>query len=477
MKKIIYSFLFVASFLYPQENALALEQKKLLILPAENYEDPNSISSKTTNIIASEAIKLGRFDVIDRSLLDAILAEQKLQLSGLMNEDDIIEVGNLSSAEEALFIKINTFGQKGVPPKEKNDKKKEKEDEDDSLLEWIVKEAITATIDKKLDGVERYPNNIQTVIQAEVRLINIETGSAIRSFQLYGHHTGGIKAVSLNKALKTLRWQARKKLKQLYILSSEIIELDGRKISIFSGENLGLKQNSIFEISSNDRQKTIKGRTITLPGKPRGLLRITDVGPDASFGVIVRKWRSVQEGNKVYELIDPPTVVDIEIGQNTANGIKIESRLWVNPFNKYTWNISGGLGTVEDSREDMDLFLGLGIGGQVQLFQLGPISPRFGINFPIRFTFTEDDDAHTVSSFIFSPEIGGEISILIGKTKDLFITTHYTFTSLQGKWTYTENSDDEDGELKTLDAVWDKPEPKVNLTGLHFSIGLRFISF
>ena len=109
MKKIIYSFLFVASFLYPQENALALEQKKLLILPAENYEDPNSISSKTTNIIASEAIKLGRFDVIDRSLLDAILAEQKLQLSGLMNEDDIIEVGNLSSAEEALFIKINTF--------------------------------------------------------------------------------------------------------------------------------------------------------------------------------------------------------------------------------------------------------------------------------------------------------------------------------------------------------------------------------
>jgi len=255
MKKIIYSFLFVASFLYPQENALALEQKKLLILPAENYEDPNSISSKTTNIIASEAIKLGRFDVIDRSLLDAILAEQKLQLSGLMNEDDIIEVGNLSSAEEALFIKINTFGQKGVPPKEKNDKKKEKEDEDDSLLEWIVKEAITATIDKKLDGVERYPNNIQTVIQAEVRLINIETGSAIRSFQLYGHHTGGIKAVSLNKALKTLRWQARKKLKQLYILSSEIIELDGRKISIFSGENLGLKQNSIFEISSNDRQK------------------------------------------------------------------------------------------------------------------------------------------------------------------------------------------------------------------------------
>ena len=66
------------------------------------------------------------------------------------------------------------------------------------------------------------------------------------------------------------------------MITSEIIEIQGAYVSILSGENLGLKEGAMFEVSSKNRTKTYKGRTISLPGKTRGLLRITELGLDAS---------------------------------------------------------------------------------------------------------------------------------------------------------------------------------------------------
>ena len=59
--------------------------------------------------------------------------------------------------------------------------------------------SIKVRIDKEMKNVERYPNNIQTIIDGTVQLIDIETGESISSFLIYGEFTGGIKAKSLSK--------------------------------------------------------------------------------------------------------------------------------------------------------------------------------------------------------------------------------------------------------------------------------------
>jgi hypothetical protein len=66
---------------------------------------------------------------------------------------------------------------------------------------------VKAGIDKKMENVERYPNNIQTILSGEVRLLNIETGQSIFSFNFSAEYTGGVKTKSLNEVLKLLRSQ------------------------------------------------------------------------------------------------------------------------------------------------------------------------------------------------------------------------------------------------------------------------------
>ena len=67
----------------------------------------------------------------------------------------------------------------------------------------------------------------------------------------------------------------------------------------------------MFEIASKNRLKTYKGKRISLPGKTRGLVKITDIGLDGSRAKIVRKWRKIKAGQKAYELKSSPWITDM----------------------------------------------------------------------------------------------------------------------------------------------------------------------
>ncbi len=290
MNRIIFILLFLASGIVAQEldDNLTLERKQLMILPASEgkYEE---VADKILSVIANEATAIGRFEVIDRNLVDEILEEQKFQLSGMVSDDQVVKLGELAAAEEALIVNIVHFGQKGVPKTKKEDE--EEEDKDETLFSWVIKKTVTAAVDNTKSAKEKrrleLENNIHTVINANVRLVNVETGLSEKSFNVGASHTGGNRDASLEKALSNITFQVRSKLKELYMITSEIIEVDGSYVSMFSGENLGLKKGAMFEISSKDKIKTYKGKTVTLPGKSRGLIRITDVGPDGSRAKVV----------------------------------------------------------------------------------------------------------------------------------------------------------------------------------------------
>ena len=85
-----------------------------MILPAskDKYE---KVADKIISIIAEQAAAIGRFEVIDRNLVDEILEEQAFQMSGVVSDDQVVELGELVAAEEELIVYIIHFGQKGVP--------------------------------------------------------------------------------------------------------------------------------------------------------------------------------------------------------------------------------------------------------------------------------------------------------------------------------------------------------------------------
>ena len=501
LKQILFSLIFfVFSNVVAQEleDGLTLEKKSVVILPGQDAENPESISSKVTSIVAAKAVELGRFNVIDRTKIESILAEQKRQLSGIVDETQIVEIGNLAAADEALLVKIITFGQRGVPPpkketkkeegeKEEKEEKKEKKEYDESLFEWIIKESVTAGLQKTLEGVELYPNNIQTIIKTEVGLLNIESGVLENNFHIAASHTGGNKTASLSSALNQLGWQISRKLREFYLIASEVIEKEGNKITILTGSDMGLEEGTIFEVNSLDQEKMYKGRVITLPGNPIALARLTNVGKNTSNAEIIRQWKEVKTGHGVNEMIYDPTATEYEIKTRNGSNFSVNAKLWWSPFKKFTTAVTGEIGTIKDMRGEDDPLLGLGIELKTKLLDIERFQLSTGISLPFNYFAKVDDDTNYVSQSFLNPSINLTTSIILHRKRDLFISLQYIPWNNDDKWEYSEiieieNEDDPEEPANDLiyhPAVWDdgKIIPRLNTKGLYITIGMRFFDY
>ena len=501
LKQILFSLIFfVFSNVVAQEleDGLTLEKKSVVILPGQDAENPESISSKVTSIVAAKAVELGRFNVIDRTKIESILAEQKRQLSGIVDETQIVEIGNLAAADEALLVKIITFGQRGVPPpkketkkeegeKEEKEEKKEKKEYDESLFEWIIKESVTAGLQKTLEGVELYPNNIQTIITTEVGLLNIESGILENNFHISASHTGGNKTASLSSALNQLGWQISRKLREFYLIASEVIEKEGNKITILTGSDMGLEEGTIFEVNSLDQEKMYKGRVITLPGNPIALARLTNVGKNTSNAEIIRQWKEVKTGHGVNEMIYDPTATEYEIKTRNGSNFSVNAKLWWSPFKKFTTAVTGEIGTIKDMRGEDDPLLGLGIELKTKLLDIERFQLSTGISLPFNYFAKVDDDTNYVSQSFLNPSINLTTSIILHRKRDLFISLQYIPWNNDDKWEYSEiieieNEDDPEEPANDLiyhPAVWDdgKIIPRLNTKGLYITIGIRFFDY
>ena len=470
---------------FPQEldEDITLEKKWLMILPA-SQEKHGPVADKVTSIIADAATSVGRFEVIDRNLVDEILEEQAFQMSGIVSDEQVVEFGEMAAAEEALIINIVHFGQKGVPkPKKGDDDDKDDDDKDETLFSWVIKKTVTAAVDNTKSAKEKrrleLENNIHTIINANVRLVNVETGISEKSFKLGASHTGGNRDASLEKALSNLTLQVHNKLKELYMITSEVMEVDGKTISILSGENLGLEKGDFFEIASRDKQKTYKGRTISLPGKTRGLARITEVGPDASKAKIVRKWRKVKEGHKAYEMLTSPYIADLSLSYGPLPHYDLTGKFVINPLGLLSGSLNGHFGFIQDSREKMDIYLGMGGSLDFTLFSGFGSTISTSLDLPVCVAFTKDDDKHSVRSGLVMPAARLNLGVQIGKHWDLVLSMKNILITNNLDWTYSEKTGEKDengnDETERVDAVWvpKNSAPNIVPEGLIFSISLR----
>ena len=182
---------------------ITLEKKALMILPA-TQDNEKELADKVLSIISEQATALGRFEVIDRNLVAEILEEQKFQLSGLVSNDQVVQLDELAAAEKALILEIVHFGQKGVP-KEKNDDD-DNDDDDGTLFTWLVKTVVTETIEnaRQVDTLKirlELKNNIHTEFKGNVKLVNVASGVSEHSFSLNASFTGGNRDASLSRVL------------------------------------------------------------------------------------------------------------------------------------------------------------------------------------------------------------------------------------------------------------------------------------
>lgn len=73
------------------------------VLPFEVASGARSVDLKMADIVTTSLFKSGRFEIVERSKIEAIVAEQKLKLSGAIDDaSQVAEVGKLLGAEAVV---------------------------------------------------------------------------------------------------------------------------------------------------------------------------------------------------------------------------------------------------------------------------------------------------------------------------------------------------------------------------------------
>ena len=117
IKHIVILTLFFLPFLASQTIAPDVTdvKERLLVLTADESKPNDALDRKISKIVAEIATDLGRYDVIDRNQLESILNELALHQSGIIAVKDILELGIIASANEAMKVQITHYSQRAFP--------------------------------------------------------------------------------------------------------------------------------------------------------------------------------------------------------------------------------------------------------------------------------------------------------------------------------------------------------------------------
>ena len=77
------------------------------VLPFSSNDDAKYLTDSVTEKLIIQLVNLRRFRVIERSALDKIMEEQKLGLTGFVDEETAIKVGKLAGADMIILGSIN----------------------------------------------------------------------------------------------------------------------------------------------------------------------------------------------------------------------------------------------------------------------------------------------------------------------------------------------------------------------------------
>lgn len=480
MKIILFLFAFSSLLLSRDsiEFRITDERVPLMILASSGGDDSESIESQVTRIVANEAVKLKRFRIIDRTTLEAILEEQALQMSGVVSDSAIVRFGQISAAREALIVDVITFGQKGVKPEEdkEEDRKDRKTARKAGLFGVIVKSLVDVAVsESKKDQEEEYEDNIQTTLQARVTKVDTETGEAITSFTISSSYTGGTRAKSLATVLTRISFQSAIELRSMYRLFTEVLETGPGHVLLYLGDEIGVTPGTLFRITKPRTQRTIRGKSVEISGEAVAIVRSSSVAQNSNNANILRKWGQIEPG---YEALEMPSAI-FSWGMFGTYGLEIAQtsfgfQAYWKSFSRMGGGITFGLGTVKDTRNDIDFTLNFGGDFYFRLVNNPAWSLMGTVKIPVNIAFRPDDDGNNAFSTVFSPRIGGRIDLMTSPNRDLFIQVEYAIGAAQSPWQYTEG---EDEDSKTYRAKWNGVAPEIDPRGIYISLGIRFISF
>lgn len=455
------------------------EKQRLLILPSAATGDLQPVADEAVSIVSDVATSLGRFEVVDRNDLEEILREQALQLTGIVDDSMVVEVGHIAAAHEAIIVDVLNFHQEGIPTKE--DREKDEEEHKKGMFGMMLLAVMKGIVEGKAAPEEEkerdpYAHNIQTTLSVRVKKVEVKTGRTLDSFTATADHTGGTRGYSRARVMEQFRQQALIQIKEFYTLTSEVISVSGGEVLLFLGSTVGVGRGTLFEVVEPDQVTSFRGRDIVVPGHRVGVVEVRESSSESNRSIVLRKWLPVQPGYRALEYTRLPLAFELRYFNTVQTRFSgLQAGLTFRPFHSSSLGGEFRLGNVTDSYSHTDFIFGLGAYGGRRITRFSRVSMAGGLNFHIDFAFRSDDADQTVTTALFSatPQLG--IELLLSESRDLTLAVGYRLSGKSSHWTYSEQTDQ--GSPKQVDATWVGKAPEVGLSGPFFSTGIKFYAF
>ena len=292
------------TFLYSQDNTmgeketLKLEKEAIVVYPIKDNTG-NNLGNVFTDDIINVLSTLGRFRVVDRAHLQQILKEQELALSGLVDLNSAVKVGNLVGAKKMITGSVNYVT---VTPKTR----KVKKEQSVKLLGVPV-----ASAEKEVNEVYGYKSKVKLTLN----FIDIATGEIVKTEQFVGN--GEVKVVDKNlaiqKAVESVVKQIPDAIRKIFILKVVIPKVEDGEVYFPAGDNIGLKKGYRFRVYEFGTPiRDYKGNIIARRKKKVGEVKVSDVYPTAAMGRIL--YGNIKSGDMAEEWVVKEITASIVFG-------------------------------------------------------------------------------------------------------------------------------------------------------------------
>ncbi len=440
----------------PDNEEFYYERPYLLITSATGIPGTeDSIEKEVTDIITACVTDLGSFDIIDRNSVAHLFEEASIDTGKFLDDSVLVKIGRLAFANEMMVVKIVSYWQMDLHTGEYE---KKVIDESEYLLRAVQRDSLMQE------------NNIQTHLLIQIKILDLDSGQQLETVTIEINHTRGSKEESRAGIIEKLINITIRELKNIYLLSPEVVESKNRVVLLNSGSRAGIQKGMLFLIKSPDHLEEYFDEIITIPGKNIGIVSANEISEENTFSTILRQNGYIKPGYRAFEY--PKSIYGLRINFSPAivdSMMSLGAQFFWQPIQRWSYGLGIRMIRVTDSYGDNDFGFGMeGLGG-VHLLS-GPrvrVGGIIGLNFDL--PFRKDDDNNTVYLPILSGQVGVMVDIFHYWKTDISIFAGYRISSGIKGWQIS-------GEEETDRSVyWENAPPEVNISGFFIQIGYKFI--
>ena len=218
---------------------------------SRSYQEKRSSESRLGESVA-ESIEgklgdMGGVRIFSRLELEKIMQEQRLQQSGLLNEETLVELGELAGVRYIVTGSVNNVSQKFTGKVDGNTGRVSR-DEDVAKLQMAL----------KLGSILYNVSAAGMVIGTEVtvKVVDVQTGEVVMSKNVAGtKDIGQVEHPTFDQVIGGVKEASREALESIHTELSKYFKLRGYVINIKSG-----KDKRIALISLGEKQKVKEGQ-------------------------------------------------------------------------------------------------------------------------------------------------------------------------------------------------------------------------